>query len=351
MDTGGWMELRYKRNALWKGQVDFVASTWMTMDSLQDLVKQSMTTTNANTSTTSSAATNSTTPLSRPTVQFQAGLEYQESIVAAQTSIPLTKDVLAGNLMSELPKIETMVSINLNHRPNTSSNKSDTNYFGTNHHDSNNDNDDYDDNDTTTQVAPLWLSLKHTSSSAWVLNLSQILTFDRPVLNPLDERAPNIRQTLGWVVQVEKEPFQQPSSLFQHQQDNVASSHNNAKTSWSAGATFQLNRNTACKAVLIEGHTLLYGAILKRWSQPRITLSLFHSLHIPTGQHGHWGFGLELETATPMTGDPGSSVPMNPTTSSDDGTEYPPPHPHVSPHHQGPPTKIRIPKAKMSHGS
>lgn len=342
--NGGWMEVRYKRNAFWNGQVDFVASTWMTMDSLHALVQQAMTT-NATNTTTTKGTTTTSVPMTwtqngtPPKIKFQAGLEYQQSIVAVQTSLPLTRNVLAGNVTEVVPTIDTMVSINLNHR--TPSHPSDSIYVPTSNFDHHNNNIDVvdDDDDDTTQVAPLWLSLKHSpssSSSKWVMNLSQVLTFDRPVMNPFDERAPNIRQTLGWVVQVEKEP--PTPTLVDHgiPITSSTSSNNTAKTSWSAGATFQLNRNTACKAVLMDGHTLLYGAILKRWSQPRLTLSLFHSLHLPTGQHGPFGFGLELETATPP--DPTTTMPTHPKET----TEYPP-HPSLPSTH-GPKTKIRIPK-------
>ncbi len=290
-DTGGWIEAKYKRQAV-GGGMDFATSSWMTISSIQSLIKQSISTQK---------------PTSIPTLHLQAGVDYQESVLAAQTTIPLTSEFLSGNIKT-LPEVETMLSINLNHSPDTyPTPMMGAPSFGILVV--------YDVVDfvVTDRVAPLWLSLKH-SSTGWILNLSQVLAFDRPVLNPFDERAPNIRQTLGWVVQVEKEQ--------QHDETK--------KTSWSAGATYQMNRSTACKAVLVDGHTITYGAILKRWTQPRITLSLINSFHFPTGQHSQVGFGLELETAMPVH------------DHDDYATEYPE-HPSLS-KKEGPQTKIRIPK-------
>jgi hypothetical protein len=272
----GWVEGKYKTKTA--SGINLVLGSWMSMDSIQSLV----------------APPSSSSPT---TLHLQAGAEYQQSLIAAQAKVPLT--TTSSSNTSSLPDVETMISLNLNDK----------------------------------NQAPLWLTLKQQQQQSWVLNLSQLLTFDRPVWNVLEERAPLVRQSLGWAVQVE--------TANDRGQDNDESSSYNANSmsqKWSVGATWQWNRALACKAVLVNGHTMQYGAILKRWHQPRVTLSVLNSFHLPTAKHSFLGFGIELETTSSMI----PSLNNNTTNSREDAGIYqetanvqdtPPP-----------PTKIQIPK-------
>jgi hypothetical protein len=153
--------------------------------------------------------------------------------------------------------------------------------------------------------------------------LSQILTFDRSVLNVLEERAPLVRQTLGWVVQVENAG-----------QDYSDNKNNNDTTQWSVGATWQWNRALAVKGVVSDnGQTLKYGGILKRWNQPRVTLSILNSLDLATAKHSFLGFGLELETTALIVAGSANTADYQDDNLYIDNRDAP-----------VPPTKIQIPK-------
>jgi hypothetical protein len=118
------------------------------------------------------------------------------------------------------------------------------------------------------------------------MNLSQTLNFDRYHLNVLEDRAPKVRQTLGWVVQLEHKGKAQE----QPQPPRL-----------SVGAAWQWNRGFGIKGVVSHSDgdhttTLKYGIILKRWIQPRVTLSLLNQIYLNTSKHSFLGVGVELET-------------------------------------------------------
>eukprot|EP00934_Nitzschia_sp_Nitz4_P001397 Nitzschia sp. Nitz4//scaffold100_size80364//24944//26332//NITZ4_005339-RA/size80364-processed-gene-0.47-mRNA-1//-1//CDS//3329532079//1397//frame0 len=254
-DAQGWLEAKYKTQytSPQLGTAEFLFSSWATLGNMKDTYHMLADPSKKGVSVNSS----------KPSLNLQAAVDYQESIVALQTQVPISDDILET---MKKPIFETLVSINLNHQGgNKVANV---------------------DSDAPPPPPPpsLWLTIKQKPYSYWILNLSQILTFDRMVVNLLEERAPRIRQTLGWVVQVEKDTSKAAVGAA-------------APSTWSAGATFQWNRALASKATLINGHTLKYGLIMKHWDQPRITLSLINSFHFPTAKHSFVGFGLELETS------------------------------------------------------
>ena len=256
-------------------------------------------------------------------IHAYVGAEYQSSLVALEATIPTKQQY------QQLPSISTMVSINVNESPNNT-------------------------------TSPIWLTLKQqqqsSSSSAaasssstsptWIVNLSQILTFDRPILNLLEERAPRVRQTFGWVVQLEQQQQQQQSPLRQRRQSSFSNDDVTSVTkiptsppTVSMGAVWQWNRALAIKGVLQNNATFTYALMARRWNHPRMTLSMVNQWNLVTRSHTLVGFGLELETSTdPLFLTSQNSYPNDPTirgndTSSSSSSSPPPP----------PETKVYIP--------
>lgn len=232
-------------------------------------------------------------------VHLQAAAEYKESLFAVQ-------GVLDQN---QLPTLTgSMVSLNLNHQANDDGNSS-------------------IDGDVNGRVPPLWLTLKQLTppgkdTTNWTLNLSQILTFDRHVWNVMEERAPKVRQILGWSLQMDT---------------TTSTGESTPETKWSVGTTWQVNRGLAFKGVMTTSNTsplsLNYGVIVKRWMQPRATFSLLSQFEFATKKSSFLGFGLELE-ASPFTLN--SSTPVYPNS----------PSPDFAKADEAAPTKIFVPKRK-----
>jgi hypothetical protein len=276
-NPNSWVEGKYKTTT--KDGMDVIFGSWITLDSLKTVASR----------------TKKLSKASSPTLHVQAVAEYQQSLVAAHAKL----QPYNTNGHPPFQVVSTMLSLNLN--------------------------------DPKTQQPPLWLTCKQeqqksSSNSGWTLNLSQILTFDRSVLNVLEDRAPLVRQTLGWVVQVENAGKQDYS-------DNK--NKNDITTQWSVGATWQWNRALAVKGVVCDnGQTLKYGGILKRWNQPRVTLSILNSLDLATAKHSFLGFGLELETTALIV----AAGSANTADYQDDNL-------HIDNRDAPvPPTKIQIPK-------
>jgi hypothetical protein len=149
----------------------------------------------------------------------------------------------------------------------------------------------------------LWLTLKQSTtrghaSPHYTLNLSQILSFDRKCWNILEERAPFIRNHIGWTFQIQQQQ-QQQQKLYQPEQQDHSST-----ASWSFATNWQINRHVAIKAVLDHsGNYLRTNVIFKTWQQPRMTLSILHGIDL-TNNGGTWkwlGCGWELETTATTT--------------------------------------------------
>lgn len=160
---------------------------------------------------------------------------------------------------------------------------------------------------------PLWLTMTSNSDSS-VINISQLLSFDRINLNPLDMRAPKVRNAFGWAVQVEK-----PSP-------NSRSEYDSTPSQVSVAAAWQYNRNLAFKLIgttsettspgssagdtsINRNYTCTLGVLLKRWKQPRITCSLLGRYDFKTQKSSFVGIGLELETdASTLMGQMGTAA-------------------------------------------
>lgn len=137
----------------------------------------------------------------------------------------------------------------------------------------NNDNDN-DGNDSTIGRPPLAVTIRKSEQSS-SMALSQVITWDRYIVNALETRCPKVRNTLAWTVSLEKD-----GSV-------VATAKPRAAMAW------QLNRSLAIKAVAQPD--LMRGAIIfKRWRQPRITCACL----VGTGKFGNLefqGLGVTLE--------------------------------------------------------
>lgn len=135
---------------------------------------------------------------------------------------------------------------------------------------------------TDEQGAPPIIVSMQSSPTRSSMNLSQVLTFDRYVLNVFETRCPRVRNTLGWAVQMEKE--------------------NGRDTQLTAGLAWQLNRAVCVKMVVNPTDGGVTGAVLlKRWRQPRVLCSLLAGIAAP-GKKPSFGFGLELETGPQQHG-------------------------------------------------
>jgi hypothetical protein len=126
---------------------------------------------------------------------------------------------------------------------------------------------------------PLELTLEQTPAKTTVFSLSQVLTFDRYQLNPIEDRAPSIRNTAGWTLRMEKKM-------------------DTSDTDVQVGAAWQVNRGLAVKAVIRPTQQdIMTAVLLKRWDQPCVTCSVLHRHDWKSGQSHFMGFGVELETA------------------------------------------------------
>ena len=162
---------------------------------------------------------------------------------------------------------------------------------------------------------PIWLTLKQTKirgqqTPQWTLNLSQILTFDRTSLYILEDRAPNIRNHYGWSIQIENNNTNNDTTTTTTTTTGIPK--------WSIGGSIQLNRNVAAKLVMENGTSVRTNLILKRWKQPRTTLSILNHMDMSTGRWSFLGCGIEIETLTAASDLFGPSGSNNTTTTNND---------------------------------
>jgi hypothetical protein len=261
--------------------IECVFGSWMSMESIGNLFHDYSATSGAGVIHSSSSSARRYAPA---TIHLQAAAEYQESLMATHVELPILTPNTGGPFVPEVT--DTMLWLNLNGgiTDSSSSSSSDSPNAST---PSSASSPASSESPPLDYYPPLWLALKQSYvrgnlSPTWTLNLSQILTFNRPVWNILEDRAPMVRNHLGWVVQLDRDP--------------------NANTSsWRASTSVQFNRNVGAKAVLDDnGRTLNYAVVLKRWAQPRATLSILNSIDLTNrGRHSLVGFGLELETTAP----------------------------------------------------
>jgi hypothetical protein len=119
--------------------------------------------------------------------------------------------------------------------------------------------------------------------------VSQVFTFDRYQFNPMEDRAPSVRNTLGWTIRME-------------QQHPPPGKEETAAPKMQAGLAWQINRNVAWKLVATPTEGSIQTALLLRqWQQPRITASiLLTHLDKRHGLAAGWlfaGIGFEMEAS------------------------------------------------------
>jgi hypothetical protein len=334
----GWMNatfsLPFIKNV---AGMECVVGSWMTMESIGNLFATVDPTSATSTTTTSMLSTipSSTRRYAPTTIHLQAAAEYEESLIATHIELPIFTPNTGGLFVPEAT--EFMVWSNLNYSPRIPTNRT---TFDT--ATSTASSGGVDQQSTPTQLRqqqsypPLWLAMKKSHvrgslSSTYTLNLSQILTFDRPVYNILDDRAPMVRNHLGWVLQLEL-------------------NGNTNQSTWRGGTSIQFNRNVAAKVVLDNNGSIFhYALILKRWVQPRATISILNSIDLMNEngwKHSILGLGVEIETMP-------TTITTGPTTKDGQQGRNAGNHPHPTEQAQyqeriniggkgAPPTKIRI---------
>jgi hypothetical protein len=126
---------------------------------------------------------------------------------------------------------------------------------------------------------PLQLTLQQCDEDSSSISLAQTLMLDRYQLNPLEERAPHVRNSLAWALTMERT--------------------RNRSADIAVAAAWQINRAVAIKAVCRPNQQVVTTALLvKRWEQPRITCSLLHRYNWKDSSGKFLGIGLELETGS-----------------------------------------------------
>jgi hypothetical protein len=124
------------------------------------------------------------------------------------------------------------------------------------------------------------------------LSVSQVLHLDRYQINPLEDRAPKIRNTLGWTIRLERVAPASSSSFLSHDEAYSATTTTTTDpappattTRLAVGGAWQINRAVAVKAVA-NPDAFTAALILRRWKEPRVTCSLLFR-----NQLSHDGFG------------------------------------------------------------
>lgn len=147
------------------------------------------------------------------------------------------------------------------------------------------------------------------------LSVSQVLHLDRYQINPLEDRAPKIRNTLGWTIRLERVAASSTSSsLLSHDEVYSAAATTPdgltaaTTTRLAVGGAWQINRAVAVKAVA-NPDAFTAALILRRWKEPRVTCSLLFRNQLSQDGFGSssasssssWmprfaGVGLQVET-------------------------------------------------------
>jgi len=216
------------------------------------------------------------------TVRLRMAAEYKESILASSTNVSMPS--LFGNKTTPaITATDTLLSLNLNAG---------------------------ESENAAPKPPPLWLTLKqtkgytHGAPSSFSLNLSQVVTFDREIWNILEDRAPKVRNHIGWVCQIER---------FLNTEESKESEASSSVLSM--GASAQLNRNLAGKVILESklgsnsssttetsssiasspSAALKFAFVFKRWLEPQASLSVIQKVDLLSGKWSFLGVGLEIE--------------------------------------------------------
>ena len=279
---GSWIEAETVRNDCFRSGINLRMASAMTVDCLvNQVVLGSLRAGNDAYLQSNSVGDvlqkyqKTTTSSKDETFRLRMAAEYKESILASSTNLSLPS--LIGNATTPIvTNTDTLLSLNLN---------------GGN-------------DDAPSQQPPLWLTLKQTkgyttpsSPSSFAITLSQVITFDREIWNILEDRAPKVRNHLGWVCQIQRNE-----------------TNSSSESVLSMGASAQFNRNIATK-VLFESKlakptsdssstppsaALKWAVVLKRWLEPQASLSVLQKVDLVTGKWSFLGIGLEIEQNRPL---------------------------------------------------
>lgn len=157
---------------------------------------------------------------------------------------------------------------------------------------------------------PLVVTLERTHShreNTSSLALSQILHMDRYQINPLEDRAPRIRNALAWTIRLDRvEPSQRnhyPNAMYLSHDEAIETlpgpPGGGGSTTCSVGGAWQINRGVAVKAVAHSDRTVTTAVLLRRWKEPRITCSAMFRYDLKNDarpRYPHFlGLGVQVE--------------------------------------------------------
>lgn len=143
--------------------------------------------------------------------------------------------------------------------------------------------------DQANNASPLIVAVERTEHSnsstrtTSAVSLSQILSFNRFQTNPMEDRAPYVRQTAAWTIRMERT-------------DDTGNDDNPSQTTLALGGAWQLNRALAVKAVLRQD-SLTTAVLWKRWIHPRAMCSVLFR-HDRDWKTQFVGFGIEVDTGS-----------------------------------------------------
>mmetsp|Transcript_2540 Transcript_2540/g.5713 ORF Transcript_2540/g.5713 Transcript_2540/m.5713 type:complete len:658 (-) Transcript_2540:163-2136(-) len=269
---------------------------------------------------------NGNTQQNDESINVRVAAEYKESIMASNTNISLSSLSKLGLAGTTTLFTDTLLSLNLN------------------------GGGEIPDGGLEQQPPPLWLTLKQSRGvsdralSSMSLNLCQVVTFDREVWNILEDRAPRVRNHLGWVCQIERILDNSCGDGISNQDGKGSARSASASISiLSIGASAQFNRNVAAKAILESkigsmpsspssdarsasasstlaspSAALKFAFVFKRWLEPQASLSIIQSIDLRTGKLSFLGLGVEIESDKHGS----TTRPPSPSSPSDarDGT-------------------------------
>jgi len=132
------------------------------------------------------------------------------------------------------------------------------------------------------------------------ITVSQYIPMERIIFNPLEDRGPEIRNTLSWAFQI-----RQPSVNDESPNSAAIGSANERpkRNVLRAAVAWQVNRNLCTKLHFDTRDGLILGIIIKRWAHPRLTTSVLFSEEGKSRRFGLKGVCVQAETGPLADGD------------------------------------------------
>jgi len=123
-------------------------------------------------------------------------------------------------------------------------------------------------------IPPITFTTYNTPHKTYLL--SQVINYDRYVLNLLDNRCPKIRNTVQW-------------SMKMTQTDKIDTS---------ACFAWQCNRNIALGCHLTSNGILSSRLSIKRWAYPRLLANITYNINVSNLKSSFGGVGIVMETGS-----------------------------------------------------